>query len=104
MNNSHENLLVIVLAALVVIILCSQVAGKIAQRFGQPLAVGEITGGIVLGALLGGLWPQGGAYLHANAGQVLTVMSQLGIVLMMCAFCAASVGRRIARAQPASLF
>ncbi|XVN14532.1 hypothetical protein QZH46_27930 [Pseudomonas corrugata] len=53
MNNSHENLLVIVLAALVVIILCSQVAGKIAQRFGQPLAVGEITGGIVLGALLG---------------------------------------------------
>ncbi|KPW94117.1 cation:proton antiporter [Pseudomonas corrugata] len=83
MNNSHENLLVIVLAALVVIILCSQVAGKIAQRFGQPLAVGEITGGIVLGALLGGLWPQGGAYLHANAGQVLTVMSQLGIVLMM---------------------
>jgi putative ABC transport system permease protein len=37
----------------------------------------------------------------ATPGLMLKV---LGIVLMMCAFCAASVGRRIARAQPASLF
>jgi putative ABC transport system permease protein len=56
-----------------------------------------LIGAIILQAL------QWATHLPAAATPGL-VLKVLGIVLVMCGFCAASVGRRIARAQPANLF
>ena len=47
--NHHEQQLVTLLGALAIIIVSSQLAGRLAQRHGQPFAVGEIAGGIALG-------------------------------------------------------
>lgn len=81
--NHHEQQLVTLLGALAIIIVSSQLAGRLAQRHGQPFAVGEIAGGIVLGTLMGVFWPEGGAFLHGSVGGILTAISQLGIILMM---------------------
>jgi hypothetical protein len=56
-----------------------------------------LVGAVILQAL------EWATHLPAAASPSL-VLKVLAIVLVMCGFCATSVGRRIARAQPANLF
>lgn len=83
MANDMESTLSVVLLALGGIVALGRVSGAIAQRYGQPQAVGEISGGVVFGLVLALVWPDAIHRLHGEPGLVLSVLAQLGIVLMM---------------------
>ncbi len=85
MTANIENILLIVILQLVVIIAAARVFGNIFRRLGQPQVCGEIAAGLILGpSLLGGVFPALFARIFDPAvGPVFTVMSQLGLVLLM---------------------
>ncbi|MGP0172648.1 cation:proton antiporter [Pseudomonas sp. NCHU5208] len=83
LGSGFETPLIVILIALASIVICGRLAGGVAVRYRQPRAVGEISGGILLGIALSALWPASSGYLHGHTGQVLSVMAQIGIVLMM---------------------
>ncbi|MFE2154977.1 cation:proton antiporter [Streptomyces lavendulae] len=74
-----------VLVAVAVVVLACGVGGAGARRLGQPVVVGEIAVGILLGpTLLGWVWPQGQRWLLP--GEVLPylgVLGDLGLVAFM---------------------
>lgn len=74
-----------VLVALLVIILTGRLLGLALRRLGQPLVIGEVFAGILLGpSLLGRVWPEAQAFvLPASLVPGLGVVSQLGVVLYM---------------------
>jgi Kef-type K+ transport system membrane component KefB len=80
-----EDLLVSVLIQLIVIVLAARVAGSVAQRIGQPRAVGEIAAGLMLGpSLFGYFLPEISAQLFTQeAGVPMQVLSQIGLILLM---------------------
>ena len=73
------------LLQLIVILGCARILGLILRFFGQPMVIGEMVAGLVLGpAVFGALAPQ----LHASLFQrsslpELDAISQLGLVLFM---------------------
>ena len=80
-----EKLLFLLLADLAAIIVAARLFAGLFRRLGQPAVVGEILAGVILGpSLLGRFWP--GVYavmLPKNVTGVLSVISQLGLVLLM---------------------
>lgn len=59
--------------------------GRLARRLGQPLAVGEIAGGLLLGpSFLGWLWPD---LMHGlfpeETSQSLQLLAKLGLILLL---------------------
>ncbi|WP_283138052.1 cation:proton antiporter [Rhizohabitans arisaemae] len=73
------------LVAIALIVGVCKIAGKLAQRIGQPAVVGEITAGILLGpSVLGLAFPAASAWLFPDAvlGK-LNVLAQLGAVLFV---------------------
>jgi Kef-type K+ transport system membrane component KefB len=80
-----EHLLLRLFVVIALIVLASQLFGRLFRRWGQPKEVGEILAGVVFGpSLLGGLFP--GAYavlLTPDVTRSLSVTSQLGLVLLM---------------------
>jgi Kef-type K+ transport system membrane component KefB len=80
-----EQTLLRLLVVLALIVFASQIVGRLLRRFGQPKEVGEILAGVFFGpSVVGGLFP--GAYdvmLTADVKRSLSVMSQLGLVLLM---------------------
>lgn len=84
--NAHiENVLLLVFVQLIVIIASARIFGQLLRRLGQPLVCGEIAAGLILGpSLLGGILP--GAFhfiFDASVGQIFSILSQLGLVLLM---------------------
>jgi hypothetical protein len=81
----NELLLFYVLLELTIIVLAGRLAGAIARRYGQSAAVGEIIVGILLGpSLFGWIAPQAfDAVFHSAPPDALTVLSSLGLVLLM---------------------
>jgi Kef-type K+ transport system membrane component KefB len=77
--------LVRVLVALVTILAAAQVAGRLFARIGQPPVVGEIVAGLLLGpSALGAIAPGATAWLlPPSVGPVLSVLSQVGVILYM---------------------
>lgn len=69
----------------VLIVAISRVLGFLLRRIGQPMVIAEIVSGIVLGpSLLGWLWPDLWQVLFpANAVALLSMLSQVGLVLFM---------------------
>jgi len=85
-----EQRLVLVLVQLLIIIAAARLFASLFRRMGQPAAVGEIAAGLVLGpSVLGkleaaGLLPGISARVFdPSVGPVFTVMSQLGLVLLL---------------------
>jgi Kef-type K+ transport system membrane component KefB len=80
-----ELLLFFTLLELTIIVLAGRFAGALAHRYGQSTAVGEIIVGILLGPSLFG-WLAPGAFdfvFHSAPPQALSVLSNLGLVLLM---------------------
>lgn len=80
-----ENLLFFTLLQVVIIIAVARLVGNLARRIGQPRAVGEIIAGLALGpSLLGSLAPETFQFVfHSVDAMPLTVMSQIGLILLM---------------------
>ncbi len=83
--HSSEEMLSAVLVQIIVIMLCARAAGSIATAVRQPRAVGEIVAGLLLGpSLFGAIFPQMSASLFdVETGEVMYVISQIGLVLLM---------------------
>ncbi len=68
-----------------VIIVVAWVFGRLGRRVGQPLAVGEILGGIVLGpSVLGAIWPEGMAWLFPlETKDSLQMLAKIGLIFLL---------------------
>lgn len=82
---ANEAYLAAVLAQLLVIILVGRLMNRLFVMLGQPGAVGEIVGGLMLGpSLLGLLAPVWHAeFFPPETGRTLFVIGQVGLILLM---------------------
>ncbi len=80
-----ESHLKLVLLQWMVIMAVAWLMGRLGQRLGQPLAVGEIAGGLLLGpSFLGWISPDAlQALFPAETGQSLQLLAKLGLILLM---------------------
>jgi Kef-type K+ transport system membrane component KefB len=80
-----ESHLKLVLLQWVVIVVVAWVFGRLGKRLGQPLAVGEIFGGILLGpSVLGQVWPAGLDWLFPQeTQQSLQLLAKVGLILLL---------------------
>jgi len=80
-----ETLLFSILLQLIVMIAAARAGNRILRRFGQPGVVGEILAGLLLGpSLFGHFFPGLSlALFGAKASAPITVISQIGLVLLM---------------------
>jgi Kef-type K+ transport system membrane component KefB len=85
------------LVALAVLLIAAHGMGSLFARFGQPPAIGEITGGILLGpTVLGAVAPNVQNWIFPSAGMsaaALGAVYQLGLLLLM--FAAGAEMRRL---------
>lgn len=75
----------LLLIQIVVIVLLSRVLASLVGKIGQPMVIGEIIAGILLGpSLLGHFWPQVSEFIFQPASLPnLNFLSQLGLILFM---------------------
>ncbi|HEX5197762.1 MAG TPA: cation:proton antiporter [Gaiellales bacterium] len=75
------------LIALAAILLCAHGMGSLFVRFRQPRAIGEVLGGLLLGAtVLGWLSPSAQAWIFPTGGStpvILSAVYQLGLLLLL---------------------
>jgi Kef-type K+ transport system membrane component KefB len=83
--NEPANLLSLLLVQIAVIIVLSRVVGLLFRRISQPLVIGEIVAGILLGpSFLGLLAPELAAQLFPTASiPYLNILAQLGLIFFM---------------------
>jgi len=67
--------LFLVLAAMLV---TAKLLGELAERFGQPAVLGELAGGVILGASVLGVVPTEG-----TGAEIIHVLAELGVVLLL---------------------
>lgn len=82
---ANEAYLVAVLAQLAVIVLVGRLMNRLFVALGQPGAVGEIVGGLLLGpSFAGALFPDLHAWFFApETARTLFVLGQVGLILLM---------------------
>ncbi len=80
-----ESHLGMVLWQWMIVIAMAWLFGRLARRLGQPLAVGEITAGLLLGpSALGAVWPEGfTALFNPQTQQSLQLLGKIGLILML---------------------
>ena len=80
-----ESLLFNILLQLIVMIAAARTGNQILRRFGQPGVIGEIIAGLLLGPSLFGHYFPGAslALFGAHASVPITIISQIGLVLLM---------------------
>jgi len=83
--HATENLLFVTLLQLIVMILAARAGNRISKGLGQPGVVGEIVAGLLLGpSLFGHFFPGASlALFGAKASAPITIISQIGLVLLM---------------------
>ncbi|WP_406292861.1 cation:proton antiporter [Embleya sp. NBC_00888] len=85
MATAAETKLAIMFAGIAVVLLTGVVFGRIARSLRQPIVIGEITAGIVLGPSLLGLFPGdlSQRLFPADVRPLLSAVSQVGLILFM---------------------
>jgi Kef-type K+ transport system membrane component KefB len=80
-----EGHLVLVLIQWMIIIAAAWVLGRLGKKFGQPLAVGEIAAGILLGpSALGLIWPADWPVLFPGETQTsMQLLGKLGLIFLL---------------------
>ena len=80
-----EGHLTLVLIQWMIIIAAAWAFGRLGKKFGQPLAVGEITAGILLGpSALGLIWPADWPVLFPHETQTsLQLLGKLGLIFLL---------------------
>lgn len=80
-----EGHLVLVLIQWMIIITAAWTFGRLGKKFGQPLAVGEIAAGIILGpSVLGLIWPPDWPVLFPKeTQQSLQLLGKLGLIFLL---------------------
>lgn len=80
-----EDHLVLVLIGWIVIIAAAWLFGRLCKKIGQPLAVGEITAGLLLGpSFLGLLAPEAVAFVFPEEiKHSLALLAKIGLILML---------------------
>ena len=83
--SAPSDLMVTVLVQLIVILLAARVFGGIARRLNQPVVVGEIIGGILLGpSLFKAVAPEVWASIFKpDAVPIFNILKELGLVLLL---------------------
>ncbi|MDU1891662.1 MAG: cation:proton antiporter [Dysgonomonas sp.] len=83
-DNLHHSIGLLLLQ-IIVIIIVARIFGWMFKKIGQPMVIGEILAGIVLGpSLLGMYFPDVSSFLFpANSLGNLSILSQIGLVLFM---------------------
>ena len=83
--HATENLLFITLLQLIVMIFAARLGNRISKKLGQPGVIGEIVAGLLLGpSLFGHFFPGASLFLFgAKASTPITIISQIGLVLLM---------------------
>ncbi len=87
-QNLYRNLehpLSLLLLQIVTIVLCSKLLAWLMSNIGQPMVIGEIIAGILLGpSVLGHFWPAVSNFIfRADSLPNLNFLSQLGLILFM---------------------
>jgi len=77
--------LTLVLIQWMIIIAAAWAFGRLGKKFGQPLAVGEITAGILLGpSALGAVWPANWPVLFPHETQTsMQLLGKLGLIFLL---------------------
>ncbi len=85
LSEGLQHPLAVLLLQIIVIMLVSRVIGSLAVRVRQPLVIGEIIGGILLGpSLFGYLFPEAFAFLFPPSSYpTLKFLSELGLIFFM---------------------
>ena len=85
LSQNFGNPLSLLLIQIVTIVLSSKLLASLVSKIGQPLVIGEIIAGILLGpSVLGHFWPQMSQFIfQANSLPNLNFLSQLGLILFM---------------------
>src|SRR5215204_1560686 len=85
LSQNIEHPLSILLLQIATIVVFSRLLGFLFTKIGQPLVIGEIIAGIILGpSLLGHFWPQISNFIfRADSLSNLNFLSQLGLILFM---------------------
>jgi Kef-type K+ transport system membrane component KefB len=85
MTRAPEELAVAVLLALVVIVACTRLVGRLFVRIGQPPVIGELLTGILLGPTVLGLIADGAtsALFRADTRPFLALLGNLGLIVFM---------------------
>jgi Kef-type K+ transport system membrane component KefB len=80
-----ESIMGAVLWQWAIIIAVAWLFGRLGRRFGQPLAVGEIAAGLLLGpSVFGALWPAGfAAVFRPDTQQSLQLLGKIGLILLL---------------------
>jgi Kef-type K+ transport system membrane component KefB len=80
-----ETLLFTILLQLIVMIAAARIGNQLLRRLGQPGVIGEIVAGLLLGpSLFGHFFPTASVALFgAQASPPITIISQIGLVLLM---------------------
>jgi Kef-type K+ transport system membrane component KefB len=80
-----EGHLKLVLLQWAIIIVMAWVFGRLGRKLGQPLAVGEILAGLLLGpSFLGAIWPEAMASLFpASTQESLQLLAKVGLILLL---------------------
>ena len=75
----------ILLLQILVILATCRIVGMLFKKFGQPMVIGEIVAGIILGpSILGYLFPQVSAFIFPEESLFfIKILSQFGLILFM---------------------
>jgi Kef-type K+ transport system membrane component KefB len=85
LSENLEHPLSLLLMQIVVIVLASKLLASLVSKIGQPVVIGEVIAGILLGpSVLGHFWPGVSQFLFQPASLPnLNFLSQLGLILFM---------------------